>query len=57
MASQSVLYISKEYWGSQAGSFDPTRFIKGASVPGELESPIKPGTYVPFGGGKHLCPG
>jgi cytochrome P450 len=57
MASQSVLYISKEHWGSQAGSFDPTRFIKGAGVLGELESPIKPGTYVPFGGGKHLCPG
>ncbi|KAI9735472.1 MAG: hypothetical protein M1818_006478 [Claussenomyces sp. TS43310] len=56
MASQSLLHVSKEHWGSEAGSFDPTRFIKGAGV-GELESPIKPGTYVPFGGGKHLCPG
>ncbi|CCD44404.1 similar to cytochrome P450 [Botrytis cinerea T4] len=57
MASQSIIHVSEEHWGSQAGSFDPTRFSKDTGVPGESESHIKPGTYVPFGGGKHLCPG
>lgn len=48
-----VPHLNEDIWGSDAGAFRPERFI---DVPSGEEKRRR-GSLMPFGGGKHLCPG
>ncbi|KAK3302292.1 monooxygenase-like protein [Chaetomium strumarium] len=48
-----VPHLSEEVWGPNAKVFNPERFI--ATPPDEEKK--RRGALIPFGGGKHLCPG
>jgi hypothetical protein len=48
-----VPHLSEDIWGSDARVFNPERFI---DTPAEEEKRRR-GAFIPFGGGKHLCPG
>jgi cytochrome P450 len=48
-----VPHLNKEVWGKDAREFRPERFI---DAPAEEEKKRR-GAMIPFGGGKHLCPG
>jgi cytochrome P450 len=48
-----VLHFLDSAWGSDAETFKPERFL---NVPASTEK-LRRGANVPFGGGKHLCPG
>lgn len=48
-----VPHLDENIWGLDAGVFNPDRFIE---TPAEEEKRRR-GALMPFGGGKHLCPG
>ncbi|KAH6849883.1 cytochrome P450 [Chaetomium sp. MPI-CAGE-AT-0009] len=48
-----VPHLSEDIWGPDAKAFNPERFI---DAPAEEEKRRR-GAFIPFGGGKHLCPG
>lgn len=48
-----VPYLSEDIWGPEATVLNPERFIH---TPAEEEKRRR-GAYIPFGGGKQLCPG
>ncbi|KAH7312697.1 cytochrome P450 [Stachybotrys elegans] len=48
-----VLHFLDSAWGTDAETFDPERFL---NVPASVDK-LRRGANVPFGGGKHLCPG
>jgi hypothetical protein len=41
-------------WGDDANKFSPERFLR---TPSPEEDSLRRGAMIPFGGGKHLCPG
>ncbi|CAM0874442.1 unnamed protein product [Alopecurus aequalis] len=48
----SVLHLDRDFWGQDAGEFQPDRFAKGAAAA------CKPAhMYMPFGHGPRICPG
>jgi len=51
-----VLHHKKEIWGQNEKVFDGWRFVKKEGVDRE-ERKLKSKAFIPFGGGKHLCPG
>lgn len=51
-----VAHYEQSVWGSDADSFNPERFL--SSSKGNLDEERKrKAAYIPFGGGRHLCPG
>lgn len=57
-----ISHLSHTAWGSDAGSFNSTRFLtpeqKGdTSIKARIEDREQKKFFIPFGGGKHLCPG
>ncbi len=53
-----VSHLSTAAWGPDAALFDPRRFIR-TEREGPVSDKVKKEkrAYIPFGGGKHLCPG
>ncbi|KAH6876823.1 cytochrome P450 [Thelonectria olida] len=56
-----VTHRDKTVWGQDANEFDPERFLPPGSKDKTTESVDidrrRRATYIPFGGGRHLCPG
>lgn len=48
-----VTQLNGDIWGDDVEAFRPERFIE---APAEMEKKRR-GAMIPFGGGKHLCPG
>jgi hypothetical protein len=48
-----VLHLNDHIWGADAGTFNPDRFVNADPQ----EEKKRRGAMIPFGGGKHLCPG
>lgn len=55
--SVKVSHSLTEIWGPDAASFDPERFIVRSGKDHFEEEKLKKASFMPFGGGKHLCPG
>ncbi|KAL0934528.1 uncharacterized protein CTRU02_211327 [Colletotrichum truncatum] len=56
--SQEVCHSLERAWGPDWGTFMPDRFVE--SKPNKLHDEaekLRKAAFVPFGGGKHLCPG
>ncbi|KAF4439683.1 putative phenylacetyl-CoA ligase, partial [Fusarium austroafricanum] len=51
-----VAHYEQSVWGSDAKLFKPERFLASAKGSAEDERKRK-AAYIPFGGGRHLCPG
>jgi hypothetical protein len=51
-----VLHSNRRTWGLNPEVFKPARFLKYGELAKEEEKRRK-GSFIPFGGGKHLCPG
>lgn len=51
------LHTSKDVWGDDAMEFKPERFLEMNKSPDSPETKAKLASYIPFGGGKHYCPG
>lgn len=51
-----VTHRKPEVWGANVTEFDPERFLPQSSKLKEEEKARKV-AYIPFGGGRHLCPG
>ncbi|KAM0431402.1 hypothetical protein ACHAPT_005379 [Fusarium lateritium] len=49
----SLTHMTDSVWGDDAWTFRPERFLEVSSQ----EEKQRRGAYIPFGGGKHLCPG
>ncbi|KAK1523889.1 uncharacterized protein CCOS01_08976 [Colletotrichum costaricense] len=55
--SSQVSHSLEKAWGKDQESFDPDRFIvKTGKEHAETEK-LKRAAFIPFGGGRHLCPG
>jgi cytochrome P450 len=51
------LHTSKEIWGDDAMDFKPERFLEVQKNPDSQDTKTKMASYIPYGGGKHYCPG
>jgi cytochrome P450 len=52
----SITHVSPRIWGPSAEDFDPRRFMNLGNGDKAAEKQQKK-AFIPFGGGKHLCPG
>lgn len=56
-----VTHYEQSIWGADAATFDPERFLPPTTkekAPADMEDERKrKAAYIPFGGGRHLCPG
>lgn len=55
--SSQVLHTLNRVWGNDVMEFDPERFIEKAGKENLQSERAKRASFVPFGGGRHLCPG
>ncbi|KAH7185014.1 cytochrome P450 [Fusarium flagelliforme] len=51
-----VAHYEESVWGLDANAFDPERFLPSSKRTSDEERRRK-AAYIPFGGGRHLCPG
>lgn len=51
------MHVAESTWGPDAKEFDPARFLKMSQNPSSSSTRSKMAAYIPFGGGKHYCPG
>ncbi|KXJ87529.1 cytochrome P450, partial [Microdochium bolleyi] len=58
MWSVKAVHRDRPTWGDDADEFRADRFVPGAFGPGATpaEERQRKAAYIPFGGGKHLCP-
>lgn len=53
-----VTHSEESIWGTDASTFDPERFLPASTKEKSPEDERRrKAAYVPFGGGRHLCPG
>lgn len=59
MLPAKVVHRQRPIWGDDAEAFNPRRFVPSCSQSStDRESErLRKAAFVPFGGGKHLCPG
>jgi cytochrome P450 len=50
------LHRDRDTWGEDADEFNPERFLPN-NTPTKKKERLRKLSYVPFGGGRHLCPG
>jgi cytochrome P450 len=55
MLPATVLHRLPSVWGADADGFNPRRFL--ASSKNDEDEKKQRGAYMPFGGGKRMCPG
>ncbi|KAK2043622.1 cytochrome P450 [Colletotrichum somersetense] len=55
--SSQVMHRLEKSWGPDSSSFVPERFIANSSKAYAESEKIKRASFIPFGGGRHLCPG
>ena len=48
---------AESVWGANAGQFEADRFVNRQAKLSAQAEKTKRAAYIPFGGGKHLCPG
>ena len=53
----TVLHRLPLVWGNDANEFNPRRFLADSIEQNEVASRKRSAAYMPFGGGKHMCPG
>jgi cytochrome P450 len=51
-----VAHYEERVWGSDVNTFNPERFLLSSKGNSDEERRRK-AAYIPFGGGRHLCPG
>lgn len=51
-----VAHYEESVWGSDVNTFNPERFLPSSKRTSDEERRRK-AAYIPFGGGRHLCPG
>lgn len=51
-----VVHRNPDTWGADAEGFNPARFLPDPNGDKDLDR-LRKVSFVPFGGGKHLCPG
>lgn len=54
VAMPATAHSAPDVWGSDAHEFQPTRFLNWSDKASREQ---RHAAYMPFGGGKHLCPG
>lgn len=56
MMPAKVVHRNTDTWGKDADQFNPRRFLPDPSGDKDLDR-LRKISFVPFGGGKHYCPG
>jgi phenylacetate 2-hydroxylase len=54
-----LIYIDTDYWGPDAGTFNPERWLNAPTSPSSLytEKPVSSTPHLSFGAGSRSCPG
>jgi cytochrome P450 len=55
--SADTLHMAESVWGPDVREFNPGRFLEHGNNLTSEQTKARRVSYVPFGGGRHLCPG